>query len=73
MLNDANNNLGLIKERYRYLLTQKDVDNVFGYMRSIIVTYDKAQNNIKIDNFNNYEQREYDFDKLEERLLGWNK
>jgi len=68
ILSDANNNIGLIKERYNYLLTQKKVDNVVGYMRSIIVTYDKAQKNIKIDNFNNFEQREYDFEKLEKDL-----
>lgn len=71
ILNDANNNLGLIKERYNYLLTQKKVNNVVGYMRSIIITYDKAQKNIKIDNFNNFEQRDYDYDKLEKNLLGW--
>ena len=71
ILSDANNNIGLIKKRYNYLITQKKVDNVVGYMRSIIVTYDKAQNNIKIDNFNNYEQREYDFDKLEKNLTAW--
>jgi len=71
ILSDANNNIGLIKERYNYLLTQKKVDNVVGYMRSIIVTYDKAQKNIKIDNFNNYEQREYDFEKLEKDLTAW--
>jgi len=71
ILSDANNNIGLIKQRYNYLLTQKKVDNVVGYMRSIIVTYDKAQNNIKIDNFNNYEQKEYDFEKLEKKLTAW--
>ena len=71
ILSDANNNIGLIKERYNYLLTQKKVDNVVGYMRSIIVTYDKAQKNIKIDNFNNFEQREYDFEKLEKNLTAW--
>ena len=71
ILSDAKNNIGLIKQRYNYLLTQKKVDNVVGYMRSIIVTYDNAQENIKIDNFNNYEQREYDFEKLEKNLTAW--
>jgi len=73
ILSDANNNIGLIKQRYNYLLTQKKVNNVVGYMRSIIVTYDNAQKNIKIDNFNNFEQREYDFDKLEKNLMAWQK
>jgi len=71
ILSDANNNIGLIKKRYEYLLTQKKVDNVVGYMRSIIITYDEAKQNIKIDNFNNYEQREYDFEKLEKNLTAW--
>jgi len=71
ILSDANNNIGLIKQRYKYLLTQKKVNNMVGYMRSIIITYDKAQKNIKIDNFNNFEQREYDFEKLEKNLTAW--
>jgi len=73
ILGDANNNIGLIKQRYKYLLTQKNVNNMVGYMRSIIITYDKAQKNIKIDNFNNYEQREYDYEKLEKGLTAWQK
>ena len=42
-------------------------------MRSIIITYDKSQKNINIDNFNNYEQREYDYEKLEKGLTAWQK
>jgi len=71
ILNDANNNLDLIKQRYEYMLTQKKVNNVVGYMRSIIITYDKAQKNIKIDNFNDFEQRQYTIDdikKMEDKL-----
>ena len=26
---------------------------------------------IKVDTFNDYEQRSYDFDSLEKKLLGW--
>lgn len=70
ILSDANNNIGLIKQRYEYMLTRnKKINNVVGYMRAIIITYDETQKNIKIDNFNNYEQREYDFDKLEDKLI----
>ena len=71
ILSDAKNNIGLIKQRYNYLLTQKKVDNVVGYMRSIIITYDEAKQNIKVDNFNNFEQREYAFEKLEKNLTAW--
>lgn len=34
---------------------------------------DKPKNKKKVDNFNNFEQREYDYDALEKRLLGWDK
>lgn len=27
----------------------------------------------KVSTFNDYEQRTYDFDELEKKLLGWNK
>jgi DnaD/phage-associated family protein len=36
--------------------------------------YKKNFNNkSNVDNFNNFEQREYDFDSLERKLLGWDK
>jgi plasmid replication initiation protein len=73
ILKDACNNLELIKQRYEYMLTQKKVDNVIGYMRHIVVTFDKSKINMKIDDFNNFEQRTYDYDNLEEHLLGWSK
>lgn len=33
--------------------------------------YIEPKENYKIDNFNNYEQRTYDYDKFEKQLLGW--
>ncbi|SQB33423.1 phage replisome organizer N-terminal domain-containing protein [Clostridium cochlearium] len=37
------------------------------------LTKSKYEDGIKKDNFNSYEQRDYDFDDLEKKLLGWDK
>lgn len=37
------------------------------------VVVKSKKNNKKQDNFNNFEQREYDYDELERKLLGWDK
>ncbi|MBX4272203.1 replication initiation protein [Clostridium estertheticum] len=70
ILKDANNNIDLINQCYQYLLT-KDVPNVVGYMRTIVKGFNEPQANIQESNFTNYEQRTYDFDSLEKKLLGW--
>lgn len=46
------------------------VKNIIGYMRTIVKDFKYPKENIKIDNFNNYEQREYNFEELEKVLLG---
>ena len=71
ILSDANNNINLIKQCYEYLLTKDYVNNIVGYMRKLVIGFDEPQSNTKIDNFNNFEQRTYDFEKLENKLLGW--
>jgi plasmid replication initiation protein len=71
ILIDANNNIDLIKQCYEYLLTKDNVKNIVGYMRKLVIGFDEPQSNIKIDNFNNFEQREYDFEELEKKLKSW--
>ena len=71
ILKDANNNLDLIKQCYEYALTKNKIDNITGYVRTLVKGFNKPQGNTKTDNFNNYEQREYDFKDLERKLLGW--
>lgn len=73
MLKDANNNLELINKCYRYALSKNINENFVGYIRTIIKDFHEPQKNIKTktDNFNDYEQRNYDFDALEKKLLGW--
>jgi plasmid replication initiation protein len=71
ILKDAKNNLGLIKKCYEYCLT-KDIKNLVGYMRRLVNEFIEPQTNKKTSgDFNNFEQRTYDFVDLEKRLLGW--
>jgi len=71
ILGDADNNIDLIKQCYEYLLTKDYVNNIVGYMRKLVIGFNEPQSNTKIGNFNNFEQRTYDFEKLENKLLRW--
>ena len=71
VLKDAVNNIDIIKQCYKYLLTKDKIDNVVGYMRRLVKCYNEPQCNNKVDSFNDFPQREYDFEDLEKRLLGW--
>lgn len=68
----ANGNLEQIKEVHTYLQGKK-VDNVVGYMISLVKpnAFQKPKASATTDNFNKYEQRKYNFDDLEKGLLGW--
>mgnify|MGYP000939922657 CR=1 FL=1 len=70
ILKDAKENIDLIKQCYSYLLS-KNVGNIVGYMRTLVKHFNKPQGNTKVDNFNNFKQRKYDFKDLEKKLLGW--
>ena len=71
VLKDADNNIDFIKQCYKYLLTKDKINNVVGYMRKLVKCYNEPQCNIKVDSFNDYPQRNYDFKELEKKLLGW--
>ena len=70
ILKEANNNIDLIKQCYEYLLTKDYVKNIVGYMRKLVVGFEEPQSNVKIGCFNNFDQRTYDFEELEKKLLG---
>ena len=70
ILKDAKNNMDLIKQCYDYLLS-KNVKNITGYMRTIVKNFKEPQGNTNTSTFNNYEQRVYNFEELEKKLLGW--
>jgi len=51
----------------------KDIPNFIGWMISMVKpgVYIEPKKNYAKGSFNDYEQREYDYDKLERKLLGW--
>jgi plasmid replication initiation protein len=71
LLKDAGNDIELIKKCYEYSLTKNKVENVVGYVRALLKGFNEPQNNVSKGTFNNFEQRTYNFEELEKKLLGW--
>jgi plasmid replication initiation protein len=72
LLDTANGNIEIIKEKYSQAQKVTKIDSVVGWMlKAIKENYQAPKSKSKNGDFNNYEQREYDFDKLEKKLLGW--
>ncbi|MBW9146859.1 replication initiation protein [Clostridium sp. CM028] len=73
ILTTAKGNLEIIKEKYD-LPRKTDVANIVGWVRDAITGNYKAPKGKTnaVGSFNDYEQRKYDFDKLEDTLLGKN-
>ncbi|MBU3130172.1 replication initiation protein [Clostridium tagluense] len=69
ILDIANGDINIIKEKYKYSETVPKIGNVVGWIIDAIKKdYKRTKGKVKIDNFNNYKQRMYD---LEKKLLGW--
>lgn len=72
--NTAKGNIELIKEKYQLAKQSNNIDNLVGWIiASIREDYKKPISKTKVDRFNEFEQREYDFEDLEKKLLGWAK
>ncbi|KOR25409.1 replication initiation protein [Clostridium sp. L74] len=72
--NTAKGNIELIKEKYQLAKQSNNIDNLVGWIiASIRKDYKKPISKTKVDRFNEFEQREYDFEDLEKKLLGWGK
>jgi Protein involved in initiation of plasmid replication len=69
----GNECIELIKEVLQYSQTQNIERNLIGWFKTTVKNYERPTKVLKKDNFNNYEQRTYDFDSLERKLLGWEK
>ncbi len=72
LLKAANNDVEKVLECYKYVLSQKDVKNIFNYAKWSIRN-NKTLNSISTSNqdrFNDYPQRDYNFVALEAALLG---
>lgn len=73
ILKDSKNNIDLIKQCYEYALSKNKIDNIVGYIRTLVKGFNEPKGNSNAGTFNNFEQRTYNFDELEKKLLGWDK
>ncbi|MBZ9626430.1 replication initiation protein [Clostridium sp. FP2] len=68
----ANGDINIIKEKYRCSQRAAKITNMVGWLIDAIKKdYQPPISKVKVGKFNDYAQREYDFDKLEKKLLGW--
>lgn len=74
VLNAANGNVALIKEKYEIAKGTSNIKNIVAWLISAVKN-DFKQPVGKKDSghFNNFDQRNTDFDSLEKKLLGWDK
>jgi len=68
----AKGNFEIIEKCYAYCC-EKKVGSIVAYMLKLVKPNEfiEPKENIPQSNFTNYEQRNYDFDALEKKLLGW--
>lgn len=62
--------LKLIKEIAEYSATQ-DIKNLNAWFKTMLKDYEKPLQSVKQLKFNNFKGRDYDYDDLEKKLLGW--
>lgn len=74
-INDAaKGNINIIREKYELAQRSSEgIDNIVGWMIKAIKNDYKIKENIKAHNFNDYDQRKYDYNDLEKKLLGLDK
>ncbi|MBZ9626249.1 replication initiation protein [Clostridium tagluense] len=71
ILDAANLDIEKIKEKYNIISQFGKVNNLVGAMITALKENWTTTNKRKVSTFNDYEQREYNFDDLEKKLLGW--
>ena len=73
--NDSNGDTRLVYKAYEYMKTKAIKTSKVGYMRTLIKNFEEPQKLEKMGTdykgFNNFKPRDYDYDKLEKQLLGW--
>ncbi|MCY6355986.1 replication initiation protein [Clostridium sp. ZS2-4] len=70
--NAADENIERIKEKYLLAKEQKKIKSLVPWIiKALKEDFKTPIKSEIIDSFNDYEQRKYDFDELEKRLLGW--
>jgi plasmid replication initiation protein len=72
ILESANGNFEIIKKVFGYSQT-KTINNLVGFMLHMVKddTFNEPKKLEKKSKFNDFDQRNYDFDDLERKLLGW--
>jgi len=74
ILNTAKGDINFIKEKYVLAQNVAKIDNIVGWMiKAIKEDYIIPKGKVKVGSFNDYEQRDYDLNDLERKLLGWDK
>jgi plasmid replication initiation protein len=74
ILDTAKSDINIIKEKYDIVSQMKKVDSVVATMIDAIrKDYQEPKGKEKVGSFNDYDQRNYDFNDLERKLLGWDK
>ena len=74
ILDIAKGDLNIIKEKYEIAKVTPGIKGIVGWMCDAIKRdYQQLKGKAKNGSFNDYEQRSYDFDELERKLLGWDK
>jgi len=72
LLNFANGDINIIKEKYEIAKVTSEIKGLMGWMLNAIKgDYQPPKGKKRVGSFNDYEQRSYDFDILEKKLLGW--
>ncbi|MDS1005254.1 replication initiation protein [Clostridium sporogenes] len=67
-------NIELIKEKYQIAKQTNNINNLVGWIiEALKRDYKEPIGKTKVDKFNDFEQRQYDFVDLERKLLSWNK
>jgi len=71
ILDAANLDIEKIKEKYNIISKLSKVNNLVGAMITALKENWTNTSKTKVSTFNDYEQRDYNFDELEKKLLDW--
>lgn len=79
LLKESGNNTAKVINAFQYMRSQSNIKNEFTYTKWAITNEKKINVEVRnpksefktVPSFNNFEAREYDFEALEKRLLGW--
>lgn len=67
----SNGNIAKFKKLYDYMNTKNIQENRTGYMRTLLENWEEPKQSSATTGFNNFEPRQYDYNSLEKKLLGW--